>query len=82
MESLEQNGTGITETIFLACEYSRFSLLLAAKDFLPERNVLSGEEQRETAVFAGYNLSHNTTFRHVGLSDVVLSKYPNKFQIS
>ena len=36
VESLEQNGTSITETICLACEYSRFSLLLAAKDFLPE----------------------------------------------
>ena len=35
----------------LACEYSRFSLLLTRT----LRHVPSGEEQGETAVFAGYN---------------------------
>ena len=49
-------------TVFLACEYSRFSLLLATKDVLsgeksPWRNFPGGEELGETAVFAGYSFS-------------------------
>ena len=41
VQSLEQNGTSITGTICLACEYRRFSLLLAAKDFLPDETSLA-----------------------------------------
>ena len=40
-------------TVFLACENSRFSSLVAAVDVSREENVFSSEEQGETAVFAG-----------------------------
>ena len=42
----------------VACENSRFSSLFAAGDVYSSRNVLSGEERGETAVFAGYIASH------------------------
>ena len=38
--------------IVVACEYSRFSLLLATNDVSPGGNVPDGEELMETAVFA------------------------------
>ena len=46
----------------VACEYSRFSLLLATKDVSPGekspwRNFPGGEELGETAIFAGYSFS-------------------------
>ena len=49
-------------TVFLACEYSHFSLLLATKDVSPGglsswRNVPGGEELGETAVLTGLSFS-------------------------
>ena len=49
-------------TVFLACKYSRFSLLLATNDVSPGekcpwRNVLSGEELGGTAVLTGLSFS-------------------------
>ena len=51
VESLEKNGTSITETICLACKYSRFSLLLAAKDFLPDETSLA-ERSNEKRLYS------------------------------
>ena len=52
----------IIYTVFLACKYSRFSLLLATKDVSPGekcpwRNVLSREELGGTAVLTGLSFS-------------------------
>ena len=52
-----KHTTRVESTVFLAvlstkaCEYRRFSLLLAAKDW---RNVPGGEELGETTVFEGF----------------------------
>ena len=55
-------------TVFLPCEYSRFSLLLATKDVSPGekspwQNFPGGEELGEKAVLAGYSFSGSMSWK-------------------
>ena len=53
MVKLTTNPCSAVFSLWVACENIRFSMLFAAGDVSPARNVPSGEERGETDVFAG-----------------------------